>query len=274
MTTADKTELASLLNEIRTVLDQKKSALLANGGQEDYQRGQHDVVVAQQLNHMLAISPSPSPGIPADGDAMVSARNEAMTDNVRWLLEQEGAKGRILVFAHNMHVMNSMLQGGPWAKFRHPSSSTGQFLRSALGSEVVIIGGTAASESHKLISLPDLVYDPAWSPDGSLIRFRVGGFTSTQGSLWQVSVDGTNLHPLLPGWRTPPVECCGKWTTHGKYFVFGSGGNVWALAEKGKWFGKSSAQPVQLTSGPMSFCSPLPSKDGKKLFVMGALARG
>ena len=87
-------------------------------------------------------------------------------------------------------------------------------------------------------------------------------------------MDGTNLHPLLPGWRTPPVECCGKWTTDGKYFVFGSGGNVWALAEKGKWFGKSGAQPVQLTSGPMSFFSPLPSKDGKKLFVVGALARG
>ena len=130
------------------------------------------------------------------------------------------------------------------------------------------------AESHKLISLPDLVYDPAWSLDGTLIRFRVGGFINTQGSLWQVSVDGTNLHPLLPGWRTPPVEYCGNWTTDGKYFVFGSGGNVWALAEKEKWFGKSGALPVQLTSGPMSFFSPLPSKDGKKLFVVGALARG
>jgi len=130
------------------------------------------------------------------------------------------------------------------------------------------------AESHKLISLPDLVFGPAWSPDGKVIRFRVGGFNTTQGSLWQVSMDGTNLHPLLPGWRTPPVECCGRWTADGQYFVFGSGGNVWALAEKGKWFGKSSAQPVQLTSGPMSFFSPLPSKDGKKLFVVGALARG
>ena len=130
------------------------------------------------------------------------------------------------------------------------------------------------AESHKVISLPDLVFDPAWSPDGTAIRFRVGGFTTAQGSLWQVSMDGTNLHPLLPGWRTPPAECCGKWTPDGKYFVFGSGGNIWALAEKGKWFGKSGAQPVQLTSGPMSFFSPLPSKDGKKLFVMGALARG
>ena len=130
------------------------------------------------------------------------------------------------------------------------------------------------AESHKLISLPDVVYDPAWSPDGTLIRFRVGGFINTQGSLWQVSVDGTNLHPLLPGWRTPPAEYCGNWTTDGKYFVFGSGGNVWALAEKEKWFGKSGALPVQLTSGPMRFFSPLPSKDGKKLFVVGALGRG
>ena len=130
------------------------------------------------------------------------------------------------------------------------------------------------AESHKLISLPDLVYDPAWSPDGAVIRFKVGGLTTTQGSLWQISMDGTNLHPLLPGWHTPPVECCGNWTTDGRYFVFGSGGNVWALAEKGKWSVKSSTQPVRLTSGPMSYFSPLPSKDGKKLFVVGALARG
>src|SRR5207253_9083978 len=37
---------------------------------------------------------------------------------------------------------------------------------------------------------------------------------------------------------------------------------------------KADSQPVQLTTGPMTFSSPLPSKDGKKLFVVGALARG
>jgi hypothetical protein len=49
------------------------------------------------------------------------------------------------------------------------------------------------AESHKLISLPDLVYDLAWSPDGTVIRFRLGGFATTQGSLWQVSVDENYL---------------------------------------------------------------------------------
>jgi eukaryotic-like serine/threonine-protein kinase len=130
------------------------------------------------------------------------------------------------------------------------------------------------SESHKLFSAPDQTFDPAWSPDGTVIRFRVGGAFVTRGSLWQVSVDGANPHPLLPAWHTPPNECCGNWTPDGKYFVFQSQGNIWARAEKGNLFGKADSQPVLLTSGPMSFSSPLLSKDGKKLFVVGALARG
>jgi hypothetical protein len=51
-------------------------------------------------------------------------------------------------------------------------------------------------------------------------------------------------------------------------------GNIWVRTEKGSLFGKAGSQPVQLTSGPMTFSTPLPSKDGKKLFVVGALAHG
>jgi len=132
------------------------------------------------------------------------------------------------------------------------------------------------SEPHKLVSAPDQAYYPAWSPDGTVIRFNVGtvGALTPSGRLYQVSVYGTNLHPLVPDWHTPPEECCGQWTTDGRYFVFQSQGNIWALAEKGNFLGKVNGQPVQLTSGPMRFSLPLPSKDGKKLFVVGALARG
>ena len=130
------------------------------------------------------------------------------------------------------------------------------------------------NEPHKIASAPDKIFDLTWSPDGKVIRFRVGGLVITLGSLWQVAVDGTNLHQLLPGWHNPPSECCGKWTADGKYFVFQSQPGIWALAEKGNWFSKASGQPFQVTSGPMTFFSPVPSKDGKKLFVVGALARG
>jgi len=132
------------------------------------------------------------------------------------------------------------------------------------------------SEPRKLVSAPDQAYYPAWSPDGTVIRFNVGavGASTPTGPLYQVSVNGTNLHPLVPDWHTPPDECCGQWTPDGRYFVFQSQGNIWALAEKRNILENASGQPVQLTSGPMSFSSPLPSKDGKKLFVVGALARG
>jgi len=132
------------------------------------------------------------------------------------------------------------------------------------------------SEPHKLVSAPDRAYYPAWSPDGTAIRFNVGavGASTPTGPLYQVAVNGTNLHPLVPGWHTPPEECCGQWTPDGRYFVFQSQGNIWALAEKRNLLGNTNGQPVQLTSGPMNFSSPLPSKDGKKLFVVGALARG
>ena len=130
------------------------------------------------------------------------------------------------------------------------------------------------TELHKLVSAPGRTFAPAWSPDGMAIRFSVGDYTITQSSLWQVSINGTDLHLLFPAWHAPPDECCGKWTADGKYFVFQSRGNIWALAEQGNLFGKANGQPVQLTSGPMTFSAPLPSKDGKKLFVVGALARG
>ena len=132
------------------------------------------------------------------------------------------------------------------------------------------------SEAHKLVTARDQAYYPAWSPDGTVIRFNLGvvGALTPTGRLYQVSADGTNLHPMLPNWHNPPAECCGQWTPDGRYFVFQSQGNIWALAEKGNSLGKANGQPVQLTSGPMSFSLPLPSKDGKKLFVVGALARG
>jgi serine/threonine protein kinase/Tol biopolymer transport system component len=152
-------------------------------------------------------------------------------------------------------------------------SPDGQMIVYANGQDLFLAKSDGA-EPHKLVSAPDQASDPAWSPDGTVIRFSVGGYVTPQRSLWQVSINGTSLHPLFPAWHTPPDECCGKWTPDGKYFVFQSQGNIWALAEKGNLFGKAKGQPLQLTSGPVTFFSPLPGKDGKKLFVVGALARG
>ena len=152
-------------------------------------------------------------------------------------------------------------------------SSDGQMIAYSSGNDLFLAKNDGA-ESRKLVSLRDGVFDPVWSPDAKSIRFRLGGGFNALGSLWEVASDGTNPHALLPGWSKTPSECCGRWTPDGNYFVFQSGFNVWARAEKRNWFGKSASGPVQLTSGPMGYFAPLLSKDGKKLFVVGALQRG
>ena len=136
------------------------------------------------------------------------------------------------------------------------------------------IANSDGSAPTKLFSSSEQVLDVAWSPDGSLIRFSVGSRSSTGRQLWQVSATGKDPAPFLPGWNPPPDECCGQWTSDGKYFVFQAKNNIWARAENQSWLGKTDRQPFQLTSGPMSFSSPRPSKDGKKLFVVGTLPRG
>jgi eukaryotic-like serine/threonine-protein kinase len=152
-------------------------------------------------------------------------------------------------------------------------SPDGQMIAYTDGSDVYV-AKSDGSEPHKIFTAPNQASFPAWSPDGQVIRLISGTVTGSLGELLQVNVDGKAAHSLLPGWHTPPAESCGRWTADGRYFVFESRGNIWARAEKGGWFRKASAEPFQLTSGPMYFFSPLPSKDGKKLFVVGSLARG
>jgi Tol biopolymer transport system component len=50
--------------------------------------------------------------------------------------------------------------------------------------------------------------------------------------------------------------------------------NIWAIREKSGLLERASREPVQLTAGPMSFSSPLPSRDGKKLFAIGTQSHG
>jgi eukaryotic-like serine/threonine-protein kinase len=139
----------------------------------------------------------------------------------------------------------------------------------------LFIARADGTESHKLLGIGGDIRSIAWSPDGSHLRFDSSETTGGTGQQleWEVAADGSGLHRLLAGWHDPPNECCGKWTADGKYFVFQSNSQIWALPRSSGVF-RSDPQPVLLTSSPMSLSSPLPGKDGKKLFVIGQTFRG
>jgi len=151
-------------------------------------------------------------------------------------------------------------------------SPDGRMLVYMQGTEL-FLAKSDGTEPLKLVSVTGRAFYPAWSPTGRKLRFTVIDKTDSN-SLWEVSVQGTNLHPLFPGWHNPPDECCGKWTADGKYFVFESRGQIWALSEKKTFLRQPTGTPIQLTSSPLGLFTPLPSKDGRKLFVVGRTYRG
>ena len=139
----------------------------------------------------------------------------------------------------------------------------------------LFVAKSDGSESHKLVGISGDIRTITWSPDSSHLRFDSSETAGTVGLQVEreVSVDGSGMHVLLPGWHNPPDECCGKWSTDEKYFLFQSQGQIWALPRRAGLF-QSAPRPIQLTFSPMTLSSPLPSKDGNKLFVIGHTYRG
>jgi len=131
------------------------------------------------------------------------------------------------------------------------------------------------TETRRLVAARGQVRWPRWSPRGNVLRFTVGdpgGWTSIE----EVPTVGGRPRDLLPSWKG--TYCCGNWTPDGGYYVFqstfGSKTDIWALPERRGLFRKGNVEPVQLTSGPMDFRSPVSSADGKRIFVIGEQRRG
>ena len=139
----------------------------------------------------------------------------------------------------------------------------------------VFLANADGSASRKLLSVKGDILNVTWSPDGTRLRFDESESAGSVGrqSEWDISADGSGQHRLFEGLHTPPDECCGRWTADGKYFVFQSGSQIWTVPQRSSLF-RSDPQPVPLTSSPLSLSSPLPGKDGKKLFLIGQTYRG
>ena len=124
------------------------------------------------------------------------------------------------------------------------------------------------------------ITDITWSPDVGHIRF------TRNDTLWEISSTGGDPRPLLPDWKGPVGQCCGRWTSDGDFYVFLAGGKVVVDPEVGSFeqicvlderhplFRRVSRKPVQLTSGPIHWGSPTPSRDGNNIFAVGATPRG
>jgi erythromycin esterase len=123
--------------------------------------------VAEQAGEVQRVSPRPGPGgIPPDAWRTLEARDLAMADNAVWALAQVRPEGKIVVFAHNAHVMSAARQGGHLSGLAQPPRSMGQKLREKLGSELVIVAEAAPGDhpSRDLEEFGDLLRTTGAAP--------------------------------------------------------------------------------------------------------------
>ena len=131
------------------------------------------------------------------------------------------------------------------------------------------------TDSRKVVSMNEgfVLFDVVWSPDGAGLRFTVAEKLDSRPQYWEASTDGTHLHRVLSDQSGPRYQGNGVWTPDGKYFLFLGDNQIWTLPRKA-WFLSPQPKPIQLTSSPMPLAAPIPSTDGRKVYVAGQTRRG
>jgi Tol biopolymer transport system component/DNA-binding winged helix-turn-helix (wHTH) protein len=131
--------------------------------------------------------------------------------------------------------------------------------------------------SRTLLTVPGLPSHLKFSPDGTTLRFTLAEGQDRSTSLWEASADGSHPHPIFRGWSTAGSECCGTWTSGGKYYVFQTWQNgrreIWAIQEHGTALSRARHTPEQVTAGPMDFSYPIAGKNANELLAIGTLPR-
>ena len=175
-----------------------------------------------------------------------------------------------------MDLASASVRDVPGVESGSVAWAPGNKLVFAQGSDLFIAGQDGTGR-RKLLTAPAMIYSVGFSPDGTRIRMSVVNKHEYIGAIWEARADGSGLHELLPGWHAISQECCGTWTPDGRYYVFQSlqrgSSKIWILPDTQTSLRKLPPVPVLLTTDPMNFYSPAPSRDGKKLFVMAEQPR-
>jgi erythromycin esterase len=154
---SEHNRFATAIDDFVSLLERNRRRFIAASSNVEYEWAHQTAVVARQGERQFRIAPQDVAvgGIAPSGWQAAEARDQAMSENVRWILAEEGPAGRILVFAHNAHVMNARLEGGIWSALTRAPHAMGVHLRSALHNTVVLIGTSSAANVPGRPWVPD-----------------------------------------------------------------------------------------------------------------------
>src|SRR5208283_2629770 len=104
----------------------------------------------------------------------------------------------------------------------------------------IFIADLSGSNVRRVAALPGENSYLDWSPDGKLLRFTQRDASTGDGTLWEVTAEGRNLHALNSSAPGSTNEFGGRWTPDGSYYIYtsahGEMNDLWALKEPSRAF--------------------------------------
>lgn len=182
-----------------------KDALVTDGARLYYRSLSSGTAATYQIG-LAGGDPVPAPIDPKISSPLITnistSRSEALAmdsasgDGALWIVSLPGGSMRRL----------GDLQGkGP---FWFPD---GRQIVYCNGNDVYLTNPEGAY-SRKIASAPSDARYSTLAPDGRRLRFTVGNYWDYLRHIWEVNVDGTNLHEFLPGWNPRDNVANGSWT--------------------------------------------------------------
>ncbi|MFN8006841.1 MAG: erythromycin esterase family protein [Terriglobia bacterium] len=158
---AEQNRISLKIDDLVALLALKRPQLTAATSSNNYEWALRHAINAKQDDDYLRLAPPGWQGWASEFPQkpnllfesrfrdMLTMREVAMADNLRWVLERSGPQGRVVLFAHDNHVKMHELR----LRSSEPDFSSwdglqpaGVFARSELGNDLVVIGtyyGTA-----------------------------------------------------------------------------------------------------------------------------------
>ena len=136
MNTAERAQLRRAIDALLSFLDRHRT------NDADWMWAQRNAIGTRQLDTLFRVSPPPAAGdddLSQDGYQADIARDAAMAENALWASRHEARNGRMLLFAHDGHIMNATTRGGSWSIYRRAPAAMGVHLKAALGARLLIV---------------------------------------------------------------------------------------------------------------------------------------
>jgi erythromycin esterase len=186
LTQTERDELTATIADLVTLLERNESPYVAATTVEDYQWAYRAALGARQVDGWLRQFPLHyRPGV-TQARALIAAgdtRDRGMADNLQWIIEQEGPLGKVLIFAHTVHLSTAPVTfhwrsekpavDGATAEGRYEQEVAGTWLRRRLGNRLVTIGGFVGDGAVGYAGFQRQLLQPPESSIGWLLR-KVG----------------------------------------------------------------------------------------------------